>query len=114
MEMHLQVRMIQDLKVCEGTSGAREGTRSSCGLTLASSLSGHRKIILLKILFYEEAKEIRLKRTQKYAAGGTTRMMKQKRILRRMMVRAEGLEPPHLTAPDPKSGVSANFTTRAQ
>jgi hypothetical protein len=29
------------------------------------------------------------------------------------MVRAEGLEPPHLTAPDPKSGVSANFTTRA-
>ena len=30
------------------------------------------------------------------------------------MVRAEGLEPPHLTAPDPKSGVSANFTTRAK
>lgn len=31
----------------------------------------------------------------------------------RLVVRAEGLEPPHLTAPDPKSGVSANFTTRA-
>ncbi len=28
-------------------------------------------------------------------------------------VRVEGLEPPHLTAPDPKSGVSTNFTTPA-
>ena len=28
-------------------------------------------------------------------------------------VRAEGLEPPYLTAPDPKSGVSTNFTTPA-
>lgn len=25
-----------------------------------------------------------------------------------------GVEPPHLSAPDPKSGVSANFTTSAQ
>ena len=24
-----------------------------------------------------------------------------------------GVEPPHLSAPDPKSGVSANFTTSA-
>ncbi len=29
------------------------------------------------------------------------------------MVRMRGLEPPRLTAPDPKSGVSANFTTSA-
>ncbi len=29
------------------------------------------------------------------------------------LVRAEGLEPPRLTAPDPKSGVSANFTMLA-
>jgi hypothetical protein len=29
------------------------------------------------------------------------------------MVRARGLEPPILTEPDPKSGVSANSTTRA-
>ena len=28
-------------------------------------------------------------------------------------VLGEGLEPSHLTAPEPKSGVSANFTTRA-
>ena len=28
-------------------------------------------------------------------------------------VRVEGLEPTNLTAPDPKSGVSANFTTPA-
>jgi hypothetical protein len=28
-------------------------------------------------------------------------------------VRVEGLEPPSLTAPDPKSGVSTNFTTPA-
>ncbi len=28
-------------------------------------------------------------------------------------VRAEGLEPPCLAAPDPKSGMSANFTTPA-
>lgn len=30
------------------------------------------------------------------------------------MVREEGLEPPCLAAPEPKSGVSANFTTRAR
>ncbi len=29
------------------------------------------------------------------------------------MVREKGLEPPRLAAPEPKSGVSANFTTRA-
>ncbi len=29
------------------------------------------------------------------------------------MVLGEGLEPSRLTAPEPKSGVSANFTTRA-
>jgi hypothetical protein len=29
------------------------------------------------------------------------------------MVRAEGLEPPRLAPPEPKSGVSANFTTPA-
>jgi len=28
-------------------------------------------------------------------------------------VRVEGLEPPYLAAPDPKSGVSTNFTTPA-
>ena len=28
-------------------------------------------------------------------------------------IRAEGLEPPHLAAPDPKSGVSTNSTTLA-
>ena len=30
------------------------------------------------------------------------------------MVRMRGLEPPRRGAPDPKSGVSANFTTSAQ
>ena len=30
-----------------------------------------------------------------------------------LFVRMEGLEPTHLTAPDPKSGVSTNFTTSA-
>lgn len=30
------------------------------------------------------------------------------------MVRAEGLEPPQLSPPEPKSGVSANFTTPAK
>jgi hypothetical protein len=29
------------------------------------------------------------------------------------IVRVEGLEPTHLAAPDPKSGVSTNFTTPA-
>ncbi len=29
------------------------------------------------------------------------------------MVRVEGLEPPCLAAPDPKSGMSTNFTTPA-
>lgn len=29
------------------------------------------------------------------------------------LVRMEGLEPPRLAAPEPKSGVSANFTTSA-
>ena len=29
------------------------------------------------------------------------------------MVRTEGLEPPRLTPPEPKSGVSTNFTTPA-
>ncbi len=28
-------------------------------------------------------------------------------------VRVEGLEPPHLAAPDPKSGASTNFATPA-
>ena len=31
----------------------------------------------------------------------------------RLYVRARGLEPPHLAAPDPKSGVSTNSTTPA-
>ena len=30
------------------------------------------------------------------------------------MVRMEGLEPPRLSAPEPKSGVSTNFTTSAK
>jgi hypothetical protein len=30
-----------------------------------------------------------------------------------LLVRVEGLEPAHLSAPDPKSGVSTNFTTPA-
>lgn len=30
------------------------------------------------------------------------------------VVRAEGLEPPRLASPEPKSGVSANFTTPAK
>ena len=29
------------------------------------------------------------------------------------MVRLEGLEPPRISPPEPKSGVSANFTTAA-
>ena len=29
------------------------------------------------------------------------------------MVRMEGIEPPRLSAPEPKSGVSTNFTTSA-
>ncbi len=29
------------------------------------------------------------------------------------MVRMKGLEPPRLTAPDPKSGVATNYTTSA-
>ena len=29
------------------------------------------------------------------------------------LVRMKGLEPPRLASPDPKSGVSANFTTSA-
>ncbi len=29
------------------------------------------------------------------------------------MVRMRGLEPPHLSAPEPKSGVSTNSTTSA-
>ena len=32
----------------------------------------------------------------------------------RKKVRVEGLEPPHLTALDPKSSVSTNFTTPAK
>ena len=28
-------------------------------------------------------------------------------------VRAKGLEPPRLTAPDPKSGAATNYATRA-
>ena len=34
-------------------------------------------------------------------------------IFSRYLVRLTGLEPAHLTAPEPKSGVSANFTTGA-
>lgn len=49
-----------------------------------------------------------------YAAGAREKSDEVREgFLRGKMVRAEGLEPPHLTAPDPKSGVSANFTTRA-
>ena len=29
------------------------------------------------------------------------------------LVRAKGLEPPRLTAPDPKSGAATNYATRA-
>ena len=31
-----------------------------------------------------------------------------------LLVRMEGLEPTHLTAPDPKSGMSTNFITSAK
>jgi hypothetical protein len=34
-------------------------------------------------------------------------------ILIIMMVRVEGLEPPRLAAPEPKSGASTNFATPA-
>ena len=34
-------------------------------------------------------------------------------IKRDLIVRMEGLEPAHLSEPDPKSGVSTNFTTPA-
>jgi hypothetical protein len=30
-----------------------------------------------------------------------------------MLVHAEGLEPTHLAAPDPKSGAATNYATRA-
>ena len=30
-----------------------------------------------------------------------------------LSVRAKGLEPPRLTAPDPKSGAATNYATRA-
>ena len=30
-----------------------------------------------------------------------------------LLVRAKGLEPPRLTAPDPKSGAATNYATRA-
>jgi hypothetical protein len=47
----------------------------------------------------------------------TTIRLKLKRAETRYMflplVRVEGLEPPSLAAPDPKSGVSTNFTTPA-
>ena len=32
----------------------------------------------------------------------------------RGVVHAEGLEPTHLTAPDPKSGAATNYATRAE
>ena len=35
-------------------------------------------------------------------------------LIRNKMVRMRGLEPPRREAPDPKSGVSANFTTSAK
>ncbi|CEN41881.1 hypothetical protein CCYN74_80073 [Capnocytophaga cynodegmi] len=34
-------------------------------------------------------------------------------IIKRLFVRVKGLEPPRREAPDPKSGVSTNFTTPA-
>ena len=37
----------------------------------------------------------------------------QKQIALLCVVRAEGLEPPRLAPPEPKSGVSTNFTTPA-
>ncbi len=33
--------------------------------------------------------------------------------IKEIVVRQEGLEPPHLSAPEPKSGVSTNSTTGA-
>jgi hypothetical protein len=36
------------------------------------------------------------------------------RNLRAFNVRLKGVEPPHLAAPDPKSGVSTNSTTAAE
>ena len=35
------------------------------------------------------------------------------KLLEKEMVRLEGLEPPRLSTPEPKSGVSTNFTTAA-
>ena len=43
-------------------------------------------------------------------AGG---IKKKPLISQRLFVRVIGLEPTHLAAPDPKSGVSTNFTTPA-
>lgn len=34
-------------------------------------------------------------------------------MILKCVLRAEGLEPPRLTAPEPKSGASANFATPA-
>ncbi len=49
-------------------------------------------------------------------SGGITIALKKekRRIPSLFAVRVEGLEPAHLSAPDPKSGVSTNFTTPAK
>ncbi|VXC43723.1 hypothetical protein CHRYSEO8AT_550054 [Chryseobacterium sp. 8AT] len=40
-------------------------------------------------------------------------MLYQLSYFRNKVVRMKGLEPPRLTAPDPKSGVATNYTTSA-
>ena len=42
------------------------------------------------------------------------KIKKEKEAFSFLLVRVEGLEPAHLSAPDPKSGVSTNFTTPAK
>ena len=48
----------------------------------------------------------------KYKSGEMARALRSVSPLL-IFVRVEGLEPPSLAAPDPKSGVSTNFTTPA-
>ncbi|EFO34053.1 resolvase [Roseibium sp. TrichSKD4] len=82
-----------------------------CNLWASDKLEDKRAVA--KLVF---ADTLRYKRNEGYRTARTSNifnMLEDITMEKSEMVRMEGLEPPRLAAPEPKSGVSANFTTSA-
>lgn len=65
------------------------------------------------ITCFYEMEELMYRKKLKFIKNKKRFKILDSNIIKRLFVRVKGLEPPRREAPDPKSGVSTNFTTPA-